>query len=161
MAFKVRKLNHCPWPVTVKLLESDAKGCVVGVEQTFVAHWKTTSEAERKAIAEALDEAYPIPAGRTALDNATALQRNAAYFCKLIVGWGDEVKDEAGLSIPFSTDVLAAMITGPDGMAISLGLINADSQIRYGVAPEKNSKTSPAPGESSGAGEVVTNSPTT
>ena len=161
MAFKVRKLNHRPWPVTVKLQECDAQGNVVAIEQTFLAHWRPVAEAERQSITDALEQAYPLPDGKERHDLPAALRRNADYFGQLLVGWGPEVTDEAGQPLTFSTEALTALVTGTDGLAISAALVHADNEIRYGIAPTKNSKTSPVPGETSGVGEVATSSPTT
>lgn len=162
MAFKVRKLTYRPWPVTVKLLESDAMGVVTETEQTFVGHFKALSEAKHQSIIEALDAEYPLPAGQERPDMPTVLRRNADYFSRLLAGWGPEVADEDGTPLLFSVEALSAMITGPDGLAISAALTRAANELRFGVAPAKNSLTSPAPGESSaGPGEVGTNLPPT
>lgn len=162
MAFKVRKTEYRAWPVTVKLLESDVLGIVTETEQTFVGHFKAISEAKHQSIIEALDAAYPLPAGQERLDMPAVLRRNADYFSRLLVGWGPEVADENGAPLPFSVEALTAMITGPDGLAISAALSRAANELRFGIAPAKNSLTSPAPGESTtGPGEVRTNSPAT
>jgi hypothetical protein len=196
MALRVRKDGVRKWPVTVKTKVGDDAGNVAEVEQTFVAHWKAITEAERRQILEELDLAFgsrptadavladvvgivgdPDGAGRDPRDvlvrvarvmrrmeeeSAEAvLERNAVYFGRLLAGWGDEVVGEDGQSIPFSADALHQLITGLDGNAISRALIEADNQIRYGMAPRKNASTSPAPGEASGAGEAATSSPTT
>jgi len=160
MAFKVRKSESRRWPVTVKLLESDAAGVVVENEQTFVALWRPVTEAERVEIAKALEEKFG-GADAAKLTAADMLARNADYFGRLLVGWGDEVVDESGQPIPFSVERLTEMITGLDGLAISAALNQADLEIRLGFGARKNASTSPAPGEASGAGEAETNSPTT
>jgi hypothetical protein len=160
MSFKIRKLDHRAWPVTVILQESDAQGVVTALEQTFVAHWKPVTEADREAITAAVDADHPI-AKSDQRDMKALLARNAAYFGHLIVGWGTDVCDDAGTPVPFSTATLTALITGKDGLAVSSALVKADNEIRFGIAPTKNSKTSLAPGETSGAGEGAISSPTT
>lgn len=83
------------------------------------------------------------------------LRRNAELFGSLIVGWGAEVRDEQGVSIPFSRATLAEMVTGADGVAISAGINTALGELRFGVAPAKNAETSPAPGPMAGADEAA------
>lgn len=161
MAFKVRKLNHRPWPVTVKLQEGDAAGNVVETAQTFVVHVRPFTEAEHADMMVALDAAWPLPEGRDRLDLKSILVRNADYFARLVVGWGPEVTDEAGLPLPYSSEALTALVTGPDGLALSAALNQAVNELRFGIAPAKNSATSPMPGEDSSAGEVATSLPTT
>ena len=161
MSFKIRKLDHRAWPVTVTLRECDAAGAVTEVEQTFVAHFRPTTEAAREAIVAAADAAHPIPEGGTHLDMAAMLARNATYFCSMLKGWGPEVVDADGVPVPFSPEALAAEITGPNGIAFSAALVQADNEIRFGIAPAKNSKPSRAPGAASGAGEGAISSPTT
>jgi hypothetical protein len=179
MALKVRKSASRHWPVRVALQECDAAGVVNEVEQTFVAHFKPITEADRQALIDELDAACGASATAEAvlaevrtiigadgagdardvlmrvaaalrrmgdLTTEESLKRNAMYFERLVVGWGDEVRGEDDKPIPFSAEVLRELITGPDGNAISRGLIDADNQIRYGVAPRKNASTSPAPG---------------
>ena len=45
---------------------------------------------------------------------------------------------------------ITALVTGPDGRAISVAFNEALGQIRFGVAPQKNDVTSPAPGHAPG-----------
>lgn len=161
MAFKIRKLKHRAWPVSVTLQESDANGAVAAIEQTFVAHFKPVTEEEREAITAAADAAHPVPEGEERLSMKALLARNATYFSAMLMGWGPEVTDDAGAPIPFSAKELTALITGPDGVAFSAALVQADNEIRFGMAPAKNSRPSAAPGETSGAGEGAISSPTT
>lgn len=161
MAFQVRKASHRAWPVTVKLQDCHPNGDVYEVEQSFVGHFRAFTEAEYKAIVAEVEAIYPPQPEGTPIDFSQTLTRNAEFFARLIVGWGPEVADENGQTLLFSTDALKAMITGPDGMAISAGLAVAVGQLRFGAAPAKNSPTSPAHGASSAAGEAGTNLPTT
>lgn len=162
MAFRIRQTSYRAWPVTVLLQECDAQGVVAETRQTFVGHFKAFAEAQHQAMIEALDARYPLPAEQDRLDLPTVLRRNADYFGQLLTGWGPEVTDDGGTPLPFTAEALTAMITGPDGLAISAALSRAVSEIRFGVAPAKNSLTSPAPGESpAGPGEVQTNQPPT
>lgn len=193
MALKVRKSANRAWPVRVALQECDAAGVVNEVEQTFVAHFKPITEADRQALIDELDAACGSRAtAETVLAEVSAivgdhdgaggdarevllrvaqamrkmgdltteesLERNARYFERLLVGWGDEVIGEDGQPIQFSAEALRALITGPDGNAVSRGLIDADNQLRYGIAPRKNASTSPAPGANAdgSAGEAKT-----
>lgn len=181
MTFKIRKLDYRAWPVTVSLQECDDNGAVTEIEQTFVAHWKPVTEADRKAIEAEVDKVHPLPKPATDVARQTIsadpgeapaadggrlnlealLARNADYFARLVVGWGPEVKDDAGQPVPFDVATLKALITGPDGLAFSTALVRADNEIRYGLAPAKNFKPSPAHGDVSDAGAGATNSPTT
>lgn len=85
------------------------------------------------------------------------LRRNAAIFSRVLTGWGAEVRDENGASIPYSAEALSALVTGPDGRAVSVGINEALGQIRFGVAPQKNDATSPVPGPAPGEVPVSTN----
>lgn len=161
---KVRKLDYRPWPVTVTLQECiEATGEVKEVSNTFIAHFKPFTEQDLKAAREEAVAAHPAPAGveEDQLPLALMLQRNATFFALLVRGWGKEVVDEAGQPIPYSAEMLASLVTGPDGIPISAGLNAAIFQIQYGLAPQKNSGTSPSPGPSAGEGEAPTSSPTT
>ena len=155
MAFTVRKITHRPWPVTVTLMEADAAGVVHEVENTFVGHFRAFTEEDFEAVMK--ESAVAVPAllatgaetsssQEERLPLPVVLQRNAFIFSRLMVGWGTEVRDEHGASIPYSAEALSALVTGPDGRAVSIALNTALSQIRFGVAPEKNVETSPAPG---------------
>ena len=153
MSITIRKLKHRPWPVTIKRQICDEDGTVSEVENTFVAHWKPFTEDDLQGIFDAAEQAVPAPKspGSDQADVANlklreVLARNALIFPQLIVGWGPEVLDEDGQPLTYSTEELAALITGPDGMAISAGLNTAMSEIRWGVAPAKNSSTSPTAG---------------
>lgn len=157
MAFKVRKIDHRPWPVTVRFKVCDDAGKVAEVEQSFVGHFLSFSEEEHGAVVDAVKQALPGPEDNGDIPFALVLQRNALYFEKLMCGWGPEVTDEADRPLPFSPAALKAMVTGPDGAAISDGLSRAIGELRFGMAPQGNLSTSPAPGEGSGAGEALTN----
>lgn len=167
MAFTVRKTTHRPWPVSITLLESDAAGNVQEVVNTFVGHFSPFTEDEFDAAYKAAKALYPVPdnaddAGESRTektDESTpikiVLQRNAAIFAEVMVGWGPEVRDEQGQSIPFSTAALTALVTGPDGLAVSKGINAAINQFRFGYAPAKNALTSPVPGPTPGADEAA------
>lgn len=147
--FRYRKIDYRPWPVTVALLLcAEATGAVEEVSNTFVAHFLPFTEAEYQAAIEAARQAVPPPEGMQEADMplALGLRRNADLFARLISGWGDEVQDEAGESVAFSPAALAELVTGPDGMAISAGINRALTELRLGIAPQKNSLTSLPPG---------------
>lgn len=152
--FKIRKVAYRAWPVGVILLESDAAGNVTELTQRFVAHFKPMSEADYDALAAELDKTFPPEADVTDRPMSCTLKRNAWYFSRLLVGWGDEVRDENGSPVPFSESTLKALLASPDGLAFSNALVQANNQIRCGVAPEKNSPTSVVSGGDSSAGEV-------
>jgi len=158
MAFTVRKLAYRPWPVTVALFEADDAGNVSEVKNTFVAHFKPFTEDEFEALRQAANAAHPAAPDSLAPDPdentpmPIVLRRNADLFCGVIVGWGPEVRDEHGVPLPFSPAALSALVTGPDGAAVSVGIHKAIVQIRFGAAPEKNVETSPAPGPIPSAG---------
>ncbi len=158
MSFTVRKTTFRRWPVSITVLESDAAGNVQQVVSTFVGHFRPFTEGDFDAAYKAAIAQFPRPEGAETDENTpikVVLQRNAAIFGALMVGWGDEVRDEQGQSIAFSTEALAALVTGPDGLAVSKGINAAISQFRFGYAPEKNALTSPTPGPMPGADEAA------
>jgi hypothetical protein len=152
MAYIVKKSADRPWPVTVRLNVCGDDGVVTPVEQTFVGRFKLFDEDEHEAICGEVDAAFPEPEDGKPLAQGALLKRNAAYFSRLMVGWGS-VQDEGGAPLPWSKETLAGMVTGPDGHAISEGLFVAVAEIRAGVAPLKNLLPSVAPGDSSSAAE--------
>jgi hypothetical protein len=158
MAFTVRKIKHRPWPVTIIQQLAAGDGSVAEVSSTFMVRWKPFTEKQLKEIHDELDKRFPPPEEGKVAPMDQALERAAAFYPQLVCGWGDEVKDEDGIPLPYTEQTLADMITGPDGAAISAGLGAALMQIRFGVAPAKNSPTSPEPGQASAPGEVETNS---
>ena len=165
MSFIVRKTAQRPWPVSVTLLESDKSGTIHETINTFVANFRTFTEEEFEAARAWAEEKIPFLAkegaapitGDSDIPVKIVLARNAMIFGEFIVGWGDEVKDEQGQPIAFSPEILTAMVTGPDGAAVSRAIHTALSQLRYGYAPEKNVETSPAPGPTP---DVVDGAPT-
>lgn len=154
MGYIVRKSQFRPWPVTVRLNVADDQGVVTPVEYVFIGHFKPFTEAEHANLVEEIDDMFEKPEGKDVLPRATVLKRNAAYFGRLLGGWGGVV-DEAGAEIAYSLAALTDMVTGPDGWQISEGVFEAIAQIRNGSAPEKNSLTSAAPGEQSRAAEAT------
>ena len=178
MSFIVRKTKYRAWPVTVKQQQCDDAGEVTETESTFVAHWAPFTEEEIEELIKKANKKHPSPkvkvpaplppvgVGRELVGEfieeegpvpmSVTFRRNAFLFGEIMVGWGSEVKDEAGQAIPFSKDVLASLVTGPDGLAVSTGLHRALLEIRFGVAREKNSLASPAPGVSSVPAEAET-----
>lgn len=161
--FTLRKLKHRPWPVTVKLLEADETGEVKEVEFTFVLHFSPFTEAEfRVAHDETVGQDAPVADGAKAADRPIALllEMNSKLFARLVEGWA-KVNDEAGNPVPFSAEALRALIVGQDGLAVSAGIQRALSELRFGLAPAKNSPTSVVPGQSPVAAEAVMNSPAT
>ena len=156
MAFTVRKITHRPWPVTITLMEADAAGVVHEVKNTFVGHFRPFTEEEFEAVMKESALIVPAPdAQEERLPMPVVLKRNAFIFSRLLVGWGPEVRDEHGASVPYSAEALSALVTGPDGRAVSIALNTALTQIRHGVAPEKNVETSPAPGQEICADEMA------
>lgn len=145
MTFTIRKTRNRPWPVTVKTKVCDEAGQVDEVAQTFIVHWKPFTEVEFKSVIDAAEAAHPAVDGEdTPLSKILA--KNAIIFTALIEGWGDEVKDEAGKPVTYSAKALSGLIQGPDGLAVSGGLNAALTELRFGIAPAKNSNASPAPG---------------
>lgn len=141
----IRKTAHCAWPVTVTLQHCDAAtGEVSASEHRFIGHFKPLSEAERKAIHDEVEAAFPVPEGDEArLSLPTVLERNAVLFPRLMVGW-DKVTDEAGVPVAFSAQTLKEWACGPDKrLAVSAGLNTAVDGLRFGLAPAKNSPPSP------------------
>ena len=163
MSFTIRKTKHRAWPVSIALLEADAAGNVQEHISTFVAHFRPFTEDEFETIRKGVVAAHPVldeqekPVVETdeRVPLPVTLRRNADLFAALMVGWGSEVTDEMRQPIPFSAAALAALVTGPDGLAVSVGINTALGQLRFGIAPAKNEPTSPAPGLTTGAVEVA------
>lgn len=146
---KLRKLNYRPWPVGVTLQEClEATGEVVEVRQTFVAHFRPFTEDEFMLAREAALAAVPPPAGseESSPPMQVVLRRNTVFFGALLCGWGADVLDETGAPLPYSAEALTALVTGPDGIAVSAGVNQALLELRFGMAPQKNLRPSPAPG---------------
>ena len=167
MAITIRKTQYRAWPVSVKQPVCDDNGVVTEAVATFVAHFAAFTEAEFEASIAEAERSFPTqdkvaPAADAEVSTeppkeavppplSLSLLRNAHVFRSLIAGWGREVKDEAGVSIPFSSDALTSLVTGPDGVAVSAGINRAMFELRFGVAPAKNSPASPEPGAAPGA----------
>lgn len=161
MSFTLRKLQYRPWPVTVKLVESDESGVVSASDLMFVAHFKPLSEAEIKAVFEEeigdqLGEQNAPPVDKSIVN---VLEANSRIFARLLCGWS-KVLDEAGSPVSFTLDALRALIVGTDGLAVSAGLQVALSEMRFGTVAAKNLLPSVAPGQSPEPVEA-TNSPAT
>lgn len=169
--FVPRKLRHRPWPISVTLQELGADNQVVEKTSTFIGHFKPFSEGEYKALVDEINGVSPPPEEAEAapaepvkppadLALAEVLERNAKLFGSLLGGW-EQVNDEDGNAMLFSTEALAAMVTGPDGLAISAGINTALMEIRFGKAAVKNSQTSAKPGPGLAEVTPATSSPTT
>lgn len=161
MSFKVRiKPPYRAWPVTVTLNVCDEEtGSVAEMDQGFVGHFLPLSAAEIKAIRVEVfgDEATDEVKQRVAemlIDDYAKLE--AAFFARVLCGWGKVVGEDGDTPVPYSADALRALATGEDGAAVRRGLNRAINEITWGVAPLKNAKTSPAPGQNSGPGGAAT-----
>lgn len=150
----IRKLKNRPWPVTVRRHECDEDGNVVETEQTFVALFKPLTEEQYAAVYAEVDAQFP-PADDGRADLARGLERNAALFARLLDGWR-HVSDEDGGELPCSETELRRLVTGPDGGPVSVALHQAVAEVRYGMAPRKNSAPSPAAGPAPAPGEATT-----
>lgn len=149
--YVVRKSGHRAWPVTFTLIECDDAGNVTEAESGFVAHFRRFTEAEYEGIVKrAVGEDARAPED---MQMPEILARNARIFGELMTGWS-AVAGEDGAALPYSAEALAGLVTGPDGQAVSAGIHQAIAQIRFGIAPRKNSNASPAPGPAPGAGEA-------
>lgn len=146
--FVVRKINYRPWPVKVVFQEADAAGVIQSLEQTFIGHFRPFSEAEFEAVSAQVrgdDKPGDLPL-------AELLRRNADLFGSLLSGWSG-VADVNGVPLPYSTEALRELVTGPDGLVVSAAINVALGEIRFGAAAAKNSTTSggdgrmPAPAE--------------
>nr|MBP9714610.1 hypothetical protein [Sterolibacterium sp.] len=73
---------------------------------------------------------------------------------ELLTGWA-KVQDEAGCELPYSRELLTEWVCGADGLAVSSALNVSLSEVRFGVAPAKNSLPSLADGEVPVADEGV------
>lgn len=156
---KYRKAGHRAWPVDVTLQQCDeATGEVTAVTIRFVVYFTLFSEDDYLAAVSAAEADLPQPDGETAeqLTWALALRRNAHVLCKLVCGWGPKVVGDDDRPLQFSQEALTGLITGADGRAMSAGFMAALLQLRHGVAPAKNSQTSPSPGQGSGEVEAPT-----
>ncbi len=157
MKFIVQKTQKRPWPVTVLSQVCDAQtGNVVEQANKFIVYFGPFSVADVDKLRESANLLHPAPDGcaETETPLATILARNAEILPQLIDGWGPEVTDESGVPMPYSPMLLAGMITGPDGLALSIGLWHAVQQKNLGIPPAKNVLTSPEPGLEHGAAEA-------
>lgn len=158
MAFKIRKLDYRPWPVSVKFREcSESTGEVSDTPQVFIGHFRPFSEADikRERLEIFGDEfADGYKASLASMPSSEYAEREAKFFAALMCGWA-EVRDETGADIPFSAAALRDLATGPDGAVFRRGLNDAVVEIRFGLAPAKNSSASPAPGRSPAVGEAA------
>lgn len=160
--FQVQKLSYRPWPVVVSQWVCDeSSGEVAELKSTFVARFKVMSEEEIAAAHDAVfkvsaDESADVPAQAAAEPLAVALRKNAAFFGDVLVGWGPEVVGGDRQPLPYSREALVALVTGPDGLAVSSGLNHALTQLRYGLRPElaKNSPASPVDGPKTAGAEA-------
>lgn len=164
MAFKVRKLDHRPWPVTVKQRECQPDGSVTEFAQTFIAHWKPFTEdylAARRVEIFGSGSDEELASKAAARDVREEARLQGRFYAGLLAGWS-EMQDEAGNPLPFSEDQVIDLCTGPDGPDFRLAFGNALLEIRFGIAPtwqggaEKNASTSPAPGPAAGASGAPT-----
>ena len=161
--FKVRKLGYRPWPVTVTLMDCNESGEVTELKQTFVGHFAMLPEKEITAISDQVfgseektgDDSAPAPKPLSET-LSEMLEKNAKFFCKMLVGWGKEVVDENKTPIPFSAEALTTIVTGPDGIAFSAGINRAIFEFRHGIKPEleKNSPASPVDGPKTAEAEA-------
>lgn len=153
MSFRIRQVDYRPWPVTVTLLSSDEAGNVTEQKHTFVGHFGDFNEASYDALVREAETLHPKRDGQQ--DTVNTLKHNAHVFCGVLIGWGAEVTDDNDKPIPFTKERLTGLVTGKDGIAISNGINQAVNQLRFGIAPEKNSLTSPEPGPTPELAEVA------
>lgn len=151
MSYVVRKTAYRAWPVRFTLLVCDNDGNVTEVESGFVLHFRPFTEAEYEDIvARARGDDTRSPED---IPLSEILERNARIFGELTVGWSKLAGDDGGAQA-YSREMLTALVTGHDGRAISIGIHQAIAEIRFGVAPVKNSNASPAPGPTPGVVEA-------
>jgi hypothetical protein len=106
------------WPVIVKLPVDGG----IYADYQFTAKIRVLSSADFEKLSSETSEVQTMQ---------EILQNNVIQFSKLIVGW-DGPTDTNGNPVPFSTEVLAAQITGSRGAELSAGLWNAIREIRTG-----------------------------
>ena len=158
MALKYRRLSYRPWPVTVAFLDCDeATGQVAETEQSFIGHFNACTEADllaarRTIFGNETDKKVKARLDDMSVADYAALE--AGFFARLMCGWS-ALTDEAGVVILYTEAGLAEICTGPDGAAFRRGINRAIAEIRFGMAPAKNSSTSPAPGLASASGEAT------
>lgn len=154
MTFIARKTKYRAWPVTViTQVLNEATGEVTEVSSKFIGYFKPFTESQFGDIVDALDQEFPPPAdldGKRDMDVPRMLERNAKLFGQLLDGWNG-VRDEDGEALTFSKETLADLVIGPDGLVISAALNKAIYELRWGIAPAKNSEPSPGPGLAPGA----------
>ncbi len=163
MSFKVRKTQHRPWPITLVGQECQADGSVLEVTSRFIAWFKPFTEAEILDIRNEIFGAGSDEELKAARENRTLAKQaelDGEFFSRLLCGW-EHVTDEDDQPLEFSPARAWALCAGPDGAIVRAALSDAVLQIRFGIAPAKNVATSPAPGPTPGAVEVVTSSTTT
>lgn len=148
--FVIEKDPTAVWPVTVRMP-------VAGKFEPFVfdATFAVKSEADYARILPQQGDAAPdadIDAGQEreikARSLADVLAENARILPQLVRDWNGPQNPD-GTPVPIGD--LPALLTGPYGRALSVGLYRAVSEIRYGLdltggASEGNSAPSPANG---------------
>lgn len=160
MSFKVRKLDYRPWPVTVSLQEcNEETGDVIELDQRFIGHFRPHTEAEIQSIRRGIfgDESSDEGKARIAnmhVDDYALLE--ARFFARLLCGWGAMFAEDGTTPLPYSEAALIALATRLDGPAVRRALNVATNEIRWGIAPLKNAKTSPVPGPKPDVDEVAT-----
>lgn len=124
-AFVIVENPTVQWPVVVKIPNGGTFD-----ETRFTGVFKVLSEEEFEAWGAAPD----VPAEE--LSNrklSQVLADNAEKFAQVLIGWGPEVMDSAGNSVPFTPELLKAQVRGKHGLALSSGLNAALHQIRFGI----------------------------
>lgn len=156
--FKIRKIDHRPWPVTVTLLVCCAlTGAVSEETHTFVVNWRPFSESDLGEIRRRIygpgsdDDHRAAAAARTIEENA---RLDTEFLAQFVQGW-EGVVDASNQPVAWSRDVFDALCLGEDGPAIRRALHTALTELRFGIPAQKNSLTSPSPGPTpSAAGEA-------
>jgi hypothetical protein len=136
-AFVVQRTPTVAWPVTLSLPADGGRLA----EVAFTGIFRVLSEDEHEAIAPS--HLPPADAASADADTAPArpvqrpwrevLAENAALLPRYLTDWKG-VLDEHGQPVPVSE--LPALLQGPHGKALSVGLVRAIAEVRWGVAAQ-------------------------
>jgi len=116
-----------PWPVDVRVPAAGGEF----VTRRFTALMNVLSEDGYQRLL----AAPPAEAGAPPVPEKTEAEHladNARLFPYFVAGWEGVMRAD-GTPVPYDNAALAALVTGPHGKAVSVGLWKAVSEVRHGV----------------------------
>lgn len=114
------------WPVIV-CLPSDGGEFA---EYQFTVFLRVLSPADYETLF--ADAPGAIKKDEMTLKLSEIVQLNVPIFQRLVTGW-DGIKDQSGVAVNYTPDLLSEQINGPYGSALSAGLWRAINEVRFGA----------------------------